>query len=151
MSTPGKSLIRSVGLTALTLCLLLAVIPLYFVPVPDGLGPHWSTVFDLPSDWYCLSSGLIGGRWLPHATVLLLRYATLLLVGGTISICVFKRFRLRWVPLLFLGLLTAELTLCHFLPRLGDTNMNPVAFGLLAALSATCFCLVLLHFLCRDS
>ena len=142
---------RSVGLTALTLCLLLAIIPLYFVPVPDGLGPHWSTVFDLASDWYCLGSGLIGGRWLPHATVLFLRCATFLLVVGLFAACVFKSFRLRWLPLLLLGILAAELVLHRFLPRLGDTSVNPLAFGLLAALSAACFCLVLLHFLCRDS
>lgn len=144
MSMSGKLLIRSVGLVALSLCLLLAIIPLYFVAVPEGVGPHWSTVFDLPSDWYVLPSGMIDGRWLPHTSVLLMRYAMLLLVGGIIAICVFKRFRLRWLPLLILGLLSTELAFHRYYPKLGDGTVSSLGFGLLVALCVVSFCLFLL-------
>jgi hypothetical protein len=150
ISTSGKLWMRSVGLVALSLCLLLAAVPLYFIGVPEGTGPHWSTVFDLPSDWYLLPSGMIGGRWLSHASVLLMRYAMLLLVGGIVTICVFKRFPLRWLPLLFLGTLSAALAFHRFYPHLGDGMVSPLGFGLLVALCVVSFCLVLIHYICRD-
>jgi hypothetical protein len=146
----GRLLMRSVGLLALSLCLLLAIVPLYFVWQPDGIGPHWSTVFDLPSDWYILSSHLIGGRGLPLAAIFLMRYALLLLVGGIVAICVFKRFRLRWLPLLMLGIITAQLAFDRFYPILGQ-GINSLGFVLLVALCVDSFFLVLLHFRCRDS
>ena len=150
MSTSGKLWMRSVGLVALSLCLLLAVVPLYFIGVPEGIGPHWSTVFDLPSDWYLLPSGMIGGRWLPYASVLLMRYAMFLLVAGIVAVCVFKRFRLRWLPLLILGILCAALAFQRFYPELGDGMVSSLGFGLLVALGVVSLCLVLLHFLCRN-
>jgi hypothetical protein len=146
MSISGKLWMRCVGLVTLFLCLLLAVVPLYFIGVPEGIGPHWSTVFDLPSDWYLLPSGMAGGRWLPYASILLMRYAMLLLIGGIVAICVFKRFSFRWLPLLILGVLSAALAFHRFYPGLGDGTVRSLGFGLLVALCVGSFCLVLLHF-----
>jgi hypothetical protein len=124
------------------LCLLLAVIPLYSVPVPDGIGPHWSTVFDLPSDWYILPSGMFGGRWLSHASILLIRYTMLLLICGIVTICVFKRFRLHWLPLLFLGAVSGDLAFHRFYPRLADAMVSPLGFGFLVAFCVVSFALM---------
>jgi len=146
MPVSGKLWMRCVGLGTLLLCLLLAVVPLYYVGVPEGIGPHWSTVFDLPSDWYLLPSGMLGGRWLPYASILGLRCAMLLLTGITIALCVFKRFRFRWLPLLILGVLSTGLAFYGFYPRLGDGTVRPLGFGLLVAACVSTFWLVLLHF-----
>jgi hypothetical protein len=128
------------------LCLLLAVTPLYSVPVPEGIGigPHWSTVFDLPSDWYMYSSsGRIGGwRWLSHASIFLIRYGLLLLVSGIVTLCVFKRFRLHWVPLLILGGMSAYLAFHRFYPEFAYALVNSLGFGFLVAFCVVSFALM---------
>ena len=147
MSVTGKFWMRSLGLMAAFLCLLLAFVPLYFVAVIDGVGQssYWSTLFDLPSD-------LCAGRTtLSYTTILFMRYTFALAFVAGIAICAFKRFYLRWLPPLILSIFLAGFALHKIYPYLSNGTTDLRGFVLLLALSAVCCCLVLFNFLYRDA
>lgn len=118
--------LRLLGIAAVLLCCLLAVVPLYLVVVFHGQS-YWATLFDLPAD-------SIGVRsiWLR----VFLRVIGFVIVAGVILVSAFLRFRFRTLPILFVGLAAAELAFHRLYPKLGDPPgvVEPWGFTLLVTL-----------------
>jgi len=80
-----------------------------------------------------------------------MRYGTLLIVMGIISICMLKRFSLRWLPLLVLGLVSDWLVIVRFYPKVGGDEINMAGFSLLIGFCLASFTLLVIHFRYRNA
>jgi hypothetical protein len=115
----------------LFLCLVSAVVPLYYVAIfAAGVPSPWSTLFDLPSDFLGFDVSP------PRVIVPLLRVTILGLLEGLIAFGLGKRFIFRWVPVLLVSIVTAlacrRLSSGLFDPPL---PVVPAGFGVVAAFS----------------
>jgi|SRR5579862_94206 len=132
MSKNYEPWIRLLGITTIALCLMLVVVPLYFVVVFDGQS-YWSTLFGIPSDLVGLSVSE------PRSIILAMRIITALSVVGVIVTCTFSRFRFRWLPPAF-GALAAEVTLRWLYPKLNNPPgvVHRLGFSLLIVFAVLC-------------